>query len=469
MTVSSITSSSSSPPGLLQHQSRIWQCINAEADTKPGTWNDAIGLVDVVGIDIWHDEKTQREPRLEVHDLGQDNIEPWIQQPRSTVSAGGETLHGKILVGTETPGASYMRPPDDEDAVRFTRAILCRHFDFPPEALAWISSAEAQYLDGIAGLRPGTVCDVLAARPVRFADVIDSKTGFRCAMITFHSGMRPGDRTKLLEDIATLHHLSRETAFVSCVVAINLVGIQVSDHQDTLNKGVDMIKQLSKGQLQPEFHSITQLLANKVQYAELDIKNVLKMSKKWMQQLRRRPKQLTDDEWKNMKDRRQELLDGFRFSEQMLHVIPDKGRAMQQLADQQLTAYLSSLAREQQQTGLAIAEGQAELARLSREDQKMSLQLAEATKIIAEETRRDSSSMKTLAVVTMLYLPATSISSILAMPLFDWRGGDGAVVNSMVWVYFVLAVPLTAITVGTWYVWQRRKTKEEALRRMLKA
>ena len=30
------------------------------------------------------------------------------------------------------------------------------------------------------------------------------------------------------------------------------------------------------------------------------------------------------------------------------------------------------------------------------------------------------------------YLPVTSVSSILAMPLFDWRGGNSAVVESMV-------------------------------------
>ncbi|KAH2097220.1 hypothetical protein KXW65_003610 [Aspergillus fumigatus] len=44
---------------------------------------------------------------------------------------------------------------------------------------------------------------------------------------------------------------------------------------------------------------------------------------------------------------------------------------------------------------------------------------------IARAARRDSSSMKIIALLTMLFLPGTYISSLFAMPLFDWTAMKG--------------------------------------------
>jgi hypothetical protein len=63
----------------------------------------------------------------------------------------------------------------------------------------------------------------------------------------------------------------------------------------------------------------------------------------------------------------------------------------------------------------------------------------------------------------MLYLPATSVAAILGMPLFDWTRGDAAVVNSMLWMYFALAVPLTILTFGVWWIGLRRQLLHAAI------
>lgn len=101
---------------------------------------------------------------------------------------------------------------------------------------------------------------------------------------------------------------------------------------------------------------------------------------------------------------------------------------------------------------------------MSREDQKLSNSIAEASKTIAEETKKDGTSMKTLAIVTMCFLPATSVSSIFAMPLFDWEKDGRGVVNSSIWVYFVFATSLTLLTVGTWWLWQRQEARHRRAR-----
>ena len=113
------------------------------------------------------------------------------------------------------------------------------------------------------------------------------------------------------------------------------------------------------------------------------------------------------------------------------------------------------MAQRQQELGIEIAQAQSRLAEETRKDQAISLEIAEASKRIAEDAKRDGTSMKTLAVVTLVYLPATAVSSIFAMPLFDCNAKGGAVVNPRIWVYVALAVPLTLFSVTVWYLWLR--------------
>ncbi|KIX04476.1 uncharacterized protein Z518_05346 [Rhinocladiella mackenziei CBS 650.93] len=131
--------------------------------------------------------------------------------------------------------------------------------------------------------------------------------------------------------------------------------------------------------------------------------------------------------------------------------------------NRQLETVLSIMARAQQELSVEIARNQSKLAEENRKDQTISIDIAEASKRIAEETKRDGTSMKTLAVVTLVFLPGTTVSSILAMPVFDWDAKDGAVVNPRIWVYFALAIPLTVLTITIWHLWlmtRRRAVKD---------
>ena len=69
--------------------------------------------------------------------------------------------------------------------------------------------------------------------------------------------------------------------------------------------------------------------------------------------------------------------------------------------------------------------------------------------------------MKTLAVVTMLFLPGTFIASFFAMPLFDWQAPHGQVVDSRLWIYFVVTIPLTGFTCAVWWAWITLKTRRQ--------
>lgn len=85
------------------------------------------------------------------------------------------------------------------------------------------------------------------------------------------------------------------------------------------------------------------------------------------------------------------------------------------------------------------------------------MEIAKSSAQIAEESRRDSSSMKTIAVLTLVFLPATSLASIFSMSMFNWQARPGdVVVSGYVWIYFAFAVPLTLTILAAWLLWFRR-------------
>ena len=89
--------------------------------------------------------------------------------------------------------------------------------------------------------------------------------------------------------------------------------------------------------------------------------------------------------------------------------------------------------------------------------------LATESTSIAHGARQDSSSMKTIAVLAMIFLPATFVSSLLGTNLvaFDTNGSGRAkfVVSKLWWIYLVSAVPLTLLTLLVWWFWLQWRSK----------
>ncbi|KAF3932934.1 hypothetical protein ABW20_dc0101306 [Dactylellina cionopaga] len=74
--------------------------------------------------------------------------------------------------------------------------------------------------------------------------------------------------------------------------------------------------------------------------------------------------------------------------------------------------------------------------------------------LIAREAKRDGSSMKTIAALTTFFLPATFVATIFGMSFFDYSGGNFSV-SSNIWVYAAVTVPLMAVTVLVWWLWDK--------------
>jgi glutamate-1-semialdehyde 2,1-aminomutase len=83
---------------------------------------------------------------------------------------------------------------------------------------------------------------------------------------------------------------------------------------------------------------------------------------------------------------------------------------------------------------------------------------------LAASAGRDSTSMKILAFISALFLPGSFVAGVFSMSMFDWQysgdGGAGAgVVSNRFWIYWVIAVPLTMITLLGWGFWWRLEMK----------
>ncbi|SCV25249.1 uncharacterized protein FFB14_00142 [Fusarium fujikuroi] len=85
------------------------------------------------------------------------------------------------------------------------------------------------------------------------------------------------------------------------------------------------------------------------------------------------------------------------------------------------------------------------LLKSARKQSKASQTMMRESQRMASDMRKDSVSMKTIALLTMAFLPATSIAAILSMPFFSqqkWFNNP-----AKAWLWAVLAIPATIASV----------------------
>ncbi|CAJ2507581.1 Uu.00g087670.m01.CDS01 [Anthostomella pinea] len=88
---------------------------------------------------------------------------------------------------------------------------------------------------------------------------------------------------------------------------------------------------------------------------------------------------------------------------------------------------------------------------IARHDSQINTRFARANTMIAVETKRESSQMKSIAILTMIYLPLSSVAAIFSMDLFNWNAGAGeSIVSKHIWIFAVFSVGLTTLTLLAW-------------------
>ncbi|KAK0611092.1 hypothetical protein B0T14DRAFT_571015 [Immersiella caudata] len=67
---------------------------------------------------------------------------------------------------------------------------------------------------------------------------------------------------------------------------------------------------------------------------------------------------------------------------------------------------------------------------------------------IALSARKDSAYMKIIAIMTMVFLPATFLAALFAVPSLRWDSSP--VIQDNFWVYWAFAIPATLLVFGFW-------------------
>ncbi|KAJ4416336.1 hypothetical protein N0V85_002318 [Neurospora sp. IMI 360204] len=84
---------------------------------------------------------------------------------------------------------------------------------------------------------------------------------------------------------------------------------------------------------------------------------------------------------------------------------------------------------------------------------RLNTKLAHANTGLSEEMKKDSSQMRSIALLTMVFLPMSTVAAIFSSNFFSWDAEGGqAVVSKYFWVFIVVAIALTCIVVGAWYL-----------------
>jgi hypothetical protein len=74
-------------------------------------------------------------------------------------------------------------------------------------------------------------------------------------------------------------------------------------------------------------------------------------------------------------------------------------------------------------------------------------------------SKQDTDSMKTIAVVTLVFLPATLVSTVFSTGIFNFHASESPdspkTVSKYGWIYLLLCILLTTVTLISWVCWYR--------------
>lgn len=75
---------------------------------------------------------------------------------------------------------------------------------------------------------------------------------------------------------------------------------------------------------------------------------------------------------------------------------------------------------------------------------------------LAHASKRDTDAMKTISLLGAVFLPGAYLASVFSMSFFNFQA-DRTTISNQFWIYWAFTVPITAVIVGVWYVWEKRR------------
>ncbi|ETN38011.1 uncharacterized protein HMPREF1541_07634 [Cyphellophora europaea CBS 101466] len=125
---------------------------------------------------------------------------------------------------------------------------------------------------------------------------------------------------------------------------------------------------------------------------------------------------------------------------------------------ERIQAQLNTLysAASQKENAIAL-----QYSRMAQEQNELAQRDVQLNTRIATSTKKDSVAMTIFTFITASFLPGTYIASLFSMSMFDWlHDDDEGTVSPLLWVYWLVTIPLTAIVLAGWWLWYKRADRE---------
>jgi len=95
---------------------------------------------------------------------------------------------------------------------------------------------------------------------------------------------------------------------------------------------------------------------------------------------------------------------------------------------------------------------------IAQKESKLNFQMAGEQRKLAHASKRDSAAMKTISLLGVIFFPGAYLASVFSMTFFNFQD-PGPVVDGRFWIYWAITIPITALIVGIWYVWEKKRER----------
>jgi hypothetical protein len=429
----------------------ILECLNTIDSNGKDPYLAHKGHSNLSAIEIWQYGADDPQTDLTVQEIETVDLNQWADKLPPTKAVLHPVAGLKLLIGDVVTSDEGMPPQDVRNKMRDSIRYVTKSFNIPSIICA-ANDHNARFWRIPQSAKAGfeaNECYYANLHEFAVAWTTNPQSQVTTGLLLFRTFSSRQARSKLLSNLDRVKDLIHqplafpfalaETAAYTHSNALNRLGWHISNVDNSIEAFYELHGVKGAVNL-TGFSAGTTFRAAQITMSQRGLHASLELVRHFSQTKLRPTLPLTHHKLKTLEAESSAIGTGLRCVQQTLEALILSAETYQARMSNQLTLILSLF---------------------SQEDQSIGIDIAKVSKSIALESRRDSSSMKTLAVVTMVFLPGTFIATFFAMPLFDWQAPNGQVVDKRIWIYFLVAIPLTAFTCAVWWAWFTLKTRRE--------
>lgn len=97
---------------------------------------------------------------------------------------------------------------------------------------------------------------------------------------------------------------------------------------------------------------------------------------------------------------------------------------------------------------------------LAAQNQRVATEISTTLLNLTMESVDDSKYVQLVSLASFIYLPATFVASLFGTNFFAFGASAELKLASNIWIYVVVTIPLTVLTIGCWWLASRETRKK---------